>query len=105
VELPDFGGREHRQGHILQVPQAKGAKPPAPLPEAENAQEFVTVGRDADLNKAMDTASMAMIDTLVQKKGLSRLDAYALASMAMDCRIAPPRRPEKQVHCMVAKSL
>ena len=93
------------KGTYCMLPKAKDAKPPAPLPEAENAQEFVTLGRDADLNKAMDTASMAMINTLVQEKGLSRLDAYALASMAMDCRIAPPRGPEKQVHCMVAKSL
>ncbi|MBV9252335.1 MAG: acetamidase/formamidase family protein [Acetobacteraceae bacterium] len=84
---------------------SKARKIPAALPSAENAAEFVTVGKDADLNKAMDTASMAMINTLVEKENLNPLDAYALASMAMDCRIAPPREPDKQVHCVVPKSL
>ena len=53
----------------------------------------------------MDGASMAMIDAIVQKKGLSRLDAYALLSMTMDCRIAPHREGDKAVHCMAPKSL
>jgi acetamidase/formamidase len=48
---------------------------------------------------------MAMINVLVERKSLSRLDAYALASMTMDCRIAPPRSPDKQVHCMLPKGL
>ena len=84
---------------------SKDGKPPAPLLRAETAEAFVTTGRDPDLNKAMDTASMAMINTLVERKGLTRLDAYALASMAMDCRIAPPRMADKEVDCTVAKSL
>jgi acetamidase/formamidase len=92
------------KGTYCMLPKAPGARP-APLPAAENDRIFVTLGKDPDLNKAMDTASMAMINLLIQRKNLSRLDAYALASMAMDCRIAPPRAPEKQVHCMMPKSL
>ena len=92
------------KGTYCMLPKAAGARPPA-LPAAENDRVFVTLGRDADLNKAMDTAAMAMIDLLVQRKSLSRLDAYALASMAMDCRIAPPRSADKAVHCMMPKSL
>jgi acetamidase/formamidase len=53
----------------------------------------------------MDGASMAMINAIQHKKGLSRLDAYALLSMAMDCRIAPHKEGDKEVHCMVPKSL
>ena len=48
---------------------------------------------------------MAMINTIVEKKGLSRLDAYGLLSMTMDCRIAPHREGDKAVHCMVPKNL
>jgi acetamidase/formamidase len=92
------------KGTYCYNPKKKDAKAPA-LPKAESAKEFVTIGRDADLNKAMDGASMAMINTLVEKKKLTRLDAYALASMTMDCRIAPPKAPEKEVVCTVAKSL
>src|SRR5207248_7384662 len=58
------------------------------LPERENRTYLVTVARDADLNKAMDDASWAMIELLQTQKNLSRLDAYALASMVMDCRLA-----------------
>jgi acetamidase/formamidase len=92
------------KGTYCMLPKASGTRPPPPLPTGENARVFVTVGKDADLNKAMDTAPMAMIDLLVQRKSLSRLDAYALASTAMDCRIAPPKTAEKQVHCMMPKS-
>ena len=48
---------------------------------------------------------MAMIEGLVRKRGLTRLDAYSLASVAMDCRIAPHRDGDKEVHCTVPKSL
>jgi acetamidase/formamidase len=65
---------------------------------------LVTVGRDADLNKAMDDASWAMIELLQNKKKLSRLDAYALASMVMDCRLAAPTAEQKAVHCLVPQS-
>jgi acetamidase/formamidase len=64
----------------------------------------VTVGKDADLNKAMDDASWAMIELLQSEKKLSRLDAYSLASMVMDCRLAAPRAAVKAVHCLVPKS-
>src|SRR6478736_5942992 len=66
------------------------------LPSAENAQYYVTVTKDSDLDKAMDGASMAMINLLQEKRQLTRLDAYGLASIAMDCRIAPPRPATKR---------
>ncbi len=64
----------------------------------------MTVGKDADLNKAMDDASWAMIELLQNQKKLSRLDAYSLASMVMDCRLAAPTAQVKAVHCLVPKS-
>jgi acetamidase/formamidase len=53
----------------------------------------------------MDDASWAMIDLLEKEKTLSRLDAYGLASMVMDCRLAAPGGSQKAVHCLVPKSI
>ena len=86
-------------------PKDARARPPAALPSNETATDYVTVGRNADLNKAMDTASMAMINLLSEKRQLDRVDAYGLASVAMDCRIAPPTGSEVAVHCLTSKSL
>jgi acetamidase/formamidase len=74
------------------------------LPDRENGTYLVTVGRNADLNKAMDDASWDMINLLEKDKKLSRLDAYALASMVMDRRVAAPRGTEKAVNCLVPRS-
>ena len=93
------------KGTYCMIPKAANAPRPATLPTQDNAEFFVTVARDTDLNKAMDGASMAMINAIVEKKGLTRLDSYALLSMTMDCRIAPHREGDKAVHCMVPKSL
>ena len=48
---------------------------------------------------------MAMIGLLQEKKGLSRLDAYGLASLAMDCRLGDMSDAKKSVHCLLPKSL
>jgi acetamidase/formamidase len=74
-------------------------------PTAETPQYLVTYAADANMNKAMDDASWAMIELLQKDKGLSRLDAYALASMTMDCRVGEMDAAEKGVHCLVAKSM
>jgi acetamidase/formamidase len=81
-----------------------GQQQTEPLPERENELYLVTVGKDADLNKAMDSASWDMINLLEKDKKLARLDAYALASMVMDCRLAAPTGSDKIVHCLVPKS-
>jgi len=90
--------------HCFSTKNLKEKRTVEPLPAAENKAYLVTVGRDADLNKAMDDASWAMIELLQKEKGLSRLDAYGLASMVMDCRLAAPTGAQKAVHCLVPKS-
>jgi acetamidase/formamidase len=74
-------------------------------PTAEDAGYYVSASRNADLNKAMDAASRGMIRFLEEKKGIARLDAYALASMAMDCRVGDMTGAEGNVHCVMPKSL
>ena len=90
--------------HCFSAKSATGARKIEALPERENKAYLVTVGKDADLNKAMDDAAWAMIDLLQNEKKLTRLDAYSLASMVMDCRLAAPVGAQKAVHCLVPKS-
>ena len=90
--------------HCFSAKNTKEKRAIEALPAAENKTYLVTVGKDADLNKAMDDASWAMIELLEKQKGLSKLDAYGLASMVMDCRLAAPAGAQKAVHCLVPKS-
>lgn len=92
-------------GTYCMTPKSRKAAAPMALPKADDARYLVTYAKGEDLNKAMDTASMAMIDKLNKERSLTRLDAYALASMAMDCRLGRPSGSEKEVHCLVPKSL
>jgi acetamidase/formamidase len=74
-------------------------------PTAETSDYLVTSSSNPDMNKAMDAASWGMIELLQKQKSLSRLDAYSLASMTMDCRVGEMDAPEKSVHCLVPKKL
>lgn len=74
-------------------------------PTKETAKYLVSHAKDADLNKAMNDASMGMIKLLESEKKIARLDAYGLASVAMDCRVGAISDSEKNVHCLMPKSL
>jgi acetamidase/formamidase len=66
----------------------KGAGRSMFWPRAEDANYYYTMGMDLDLDNAMKYASQETIKFLGEKKGLSAADAYALASIAIDFRIA-----------------
>jgi len=53
----------------------------------------------------IDDTDLMLIELLQKDRGLSRLDAYGLASMTMDCRVGEMDAAEKGVHCLVAKSM
>jgi acetamidase/formamidase len=74
-------------------------------PMKETAKYYVSLGKDADLNKAMNDASMGMFKFLETEKKIARLDAYGLASVAMDCRVGAISATEKNVHCLMPKSI
>jgi acetamidase/formamidase len=74
-------------------------------PASETARYYVTTAADASLQAAMDAAARDMIALLHERRGLPRLDAYALASLAMDARVGDMREVRKSVHCVVPKSL
>ena len=86
-------------------PKDAGASEDMERPTRETATAFVTHAQDADLNKAMDDASRAMIKWLETNKGVARLDAYGLASAAMDCRVGAVDGTARNVHCLMPKSL
>lgn len=75
-----------------------------PRPTSETPHHLVTFSQNPNLNLAMDEASWAMIQLLQTAKSLSRLDAYSIASVAMDCRLNIRANPAS-VHCLVSKSL
>jgi acetamidase/formamidase len=74
-------------------------------PTKETAKYYVSHAKDADLNKAMNDASMGMFKLLENEKKIARLDAYGLASVAMDCRVGAVSATEKNVHCLMPKSI
>lgn len=57
-------------------------------PRAETPDSYVTMGINADLEKAAKMAVRQMIDFLVHEKHLSRDDAYMLSSVAANLHIS-----------------
>ena len=86
-------------------PKNPSAREDMERPTRETSRYLVSHARDANLNKAMDTASMGMIKLLEGEKKLARLDAYGLASAAMDCRVGAISDSEKNIHCLMPKSI
>ena len=86
-------------------PKNAGDKEDMERPTKETSKYYVSHAKDADLNKAMNEASMAMIKLLETDKKIARLDAYGLASVAMDCRVGAISDTEKNVHCVIPKSI
>jgi acetamidase/formamidase len=86
-------------------PKRPAAREDMERPLKETPKYFVSHAKDADLNKAMDTASLGMIKWLESEKKIARLDAYGLASVAMDCRVGAISDSEKNVHCLLPKSI
>jgi len=91
--------------HCLSPKDVRGGKEDMERPTRETAQYYVTHVKDADLNKAMNEASMAMFKFLENDRKIARLDAYGLASVAMDCRVGAVSDTEKNVHCLIPKSI
>lgn len=74
-------------------------------PRAETPTHFISMGFDEDLKTATEMAVRNMIDFLVNEKHLSREDAYALTSVAVDVDITQLVDGKVGVHAMCPKSL
>jgi acetamidase/formamidase len=76
-----------------------------PWPRAETPTHYITMGLDPDLTQAARICALETIDFLVNEKKLSREDAYALTSVAIDLDITQLVDGTKGVHAMIPKSL
>ena len=78
---------------------------PLRWPRAETGTHYMTMGLHADLDEAVRMATSEMLDFLVATKGMSRDDAYMLASAAMDLMVTQAVDGTKGIHAMIPKSI
>jgi acetamidase/formamidase len=74
-------------------------------PRAETPTHYISMGFDEDLKTATEMAVRNMIDFLVNEKHLSRDDAYALTSAAIDVDITQLVDGKVGVHAMCPKNI
>jgi acetamidase/formamidase len=74
-------------------------------PRAETATHYILMGIDRDLNRALRLAVMEVVNFLVQEKGLTPAQAFALASIGIDFHIAEAVNDTQHVSGWIAKSL
>jgi acetamidase/formamidase len=73
-------------------------------PRAEDAERYITMGFDEDLDDAVRQALRDMIRWVHEAHGLSREDAYMLCSLAADLRVTQTVNGNKGAHCVLAKA-
>ena len=74
-------------------------------PRAENATHHILMGIDLDLDRALRKAVAATVDFLAAERGLTRSQAFSLASIAVDFRIAEAVDLTQVVTAFVPKSV
>jgi acetamidase/formamidase len=89
----------------LQFIVHKGAGKSMVWPRAEDAANYYAMGIDVDLNVAMREAAKQTVDFLRERFGLSAADAYALASVGVDFRVAEAVDSTQMVYGMIPKKL
>jgi len=75
------------------------------LPRAETPTEYMTMGFHEDLDEAVKIATREMLDWIVELKGISRDEAYLLASVAVDLRVTQVVDGAKGIHAVIQKSI
>lgn len=74
------------------------------LPRAENDRQLITMGFHEDLDTACRIALSDMLDFIVERSGLARVDAYSLCSLKADMRITQLVDGNKGAHTVIDKS-
>ena len=74
-------------------------------PRGETPTHWIAMGADKDLVTATKTALRQAIDFLVREKGLTREDAYMLASVSCDVRITQLVDGNVGAHVMIPKAI
>jgi acetamidase/formamidase len=78
---------------------------PISWPRAETATHWITLGLHENLDEAMRMAVRETLNFLHDEKGLSRADAYALASIAIDFEVTQVVDGVKGIHAMIPKGI
>ena len=71
------------------------------LPRAQTPAGWLTFGFDSDLNAATYQAMSAMLDLMTEQFSLDRLEALALASLVVDCRVTQTVNDVCGVHAVL----
>ena len=74
-------------------------------PIAETSTHWIILGLDKDLNVAMTLAARNAINFLSARTSLTKLDAYALCSIAVSFRVTQVVDIVRGVHALIPKSL
>jgi acetamidase/formamidase len=74
-------------------------------PRAETPTHWIALGLHADLEEAMRMAIRETVGFLVETQSLTREDAYALASIAVDFEVTQVVDGVKGIHAMIPKSI
>ena len=74
-------------------------------PIAETDTHWILLGMDKDLNLAMTLTAQNAINFLASRARLTKLDAYALCSIAVSFRVTQVVDITRGVHAMIPKSL
>ena len=75
------------------------------MPRAETPTHYISMGMNEDLDQAMKQALREMIGFITSRSNLSREQAYAFCSMAVDFHVTQSVNGEKGVHGMLRKGL
>ncbi len=74
-------------------------------PMVETPASIITVGIDEDLREAVKIAIRAMIDWLAANHGLTREQAYALCSLAVDLRVSQVVNGRSGIHAVLPRAI
>ena len=78
---------------------------PFRYPRAETPTHFISMGMNEDMDQAMKTALREMIAFICSRTNLSREQAYAFCSLAVDFRVTQSVNGEKGVHGMLRRGV
>ncbi len=75
------------------------------LPRAETATHYIAFGLDTDLDDAARQALHEMIEWITVLTGISKDEAYALSSFAVDLHVTQTVNNVKGIHAMIEKNI
>jgi acetamidase/formamidase len=82
-----------------------GPEPRIGLPRAETPNAYMTMGFSADLDEAMRIAVREMLDLITERLGITRSEAYRLASLAADFHVTQTVNGQNGIHGLLPKSV